>query len=154
MSCSITLTSVTRRSSRALPNEPCWIAPEGVIHLNARIVAASNEPHILSSPELLESACARPKNLWAYDRDADVADLATSLTFGIAKNHPFAQGNKRTAFFAMVGFLGANSFQLNLEDDVACADSIIAVIDGRETEERFATILRHVINRVDPKRWG
>lgn len=106
------------------------------------------------SQELLESACDRPKNLWAYDNDADVADLATSLAFGIAKNHPFTQGNKRTAFYAMIGFLGANSFQFNLEDDVACAEAILAVISGTATEEQFASSLRMVIDRIDPKRWG
>lgn len=125
-----------------------------MIRLNEQAVALTGEPHALISRELLESACARPQHLWTYDQTADVADLATSLTFGIAKNHPFAQGNKRTAFYAMIGFLGANSFQFNLEDDVQCAEAIIAVIRGDLSEDEFAKALRSVIDRIDPKRWG
>jgi death on curing protein len=60
---------------------------------------------------LLDSALARPENLAAY-ADPDVADLAASYAFGIAKNHPFVDGNKRTAFLALGVFLGLNGRRL------------------------------------------
>ena len=102
---------------------------------------------------MLESACDKPRNVWSYENQDDVATLATCLCFGIARNHPFEQGNKRTAFAAMIGFLGANGFRFDLLDDVDCSASILAVLLGAETEESFAETLRHVIEKEDPFAW-
>ena len=61
---------------------------------------------------LLESALARPKNLDAYEPEADIAALAVAYAYGIVRNHPFIDGNKRAAFLACVGFLKLNGFDL------------------------------------------
>jgi death-on-curing protein len=135
-----------------LLNEPFWVSPAGVILLN-REVLNEGERHILRDMGLLESACDKPRNIWTYEGQDDAAVLATSLCFGIARNHPFEQGNKRTAFAAMVGFLAANGFRLNLLDDRACSQSILAVLTGTETEDSFAESLRRVIERDDPFDW-
>ena len=111
----------------------------------------TTEPHVLTNPDLLDSACARPRNHWSYG-ERDVAILATELLFGIARNHPFVQGNKRTAFTAMIGFLGCNGYRFMVDDDEACADHIIAVLEGRATQSSFSNILHEVIEPV--RIWG
>nr|WP_312990595.1 type II toxin-antitoxin system death-on-curing family toxin [Brevundimonas diminuta] len=126
-------------------NEPGWLTPEGLIHINKRMVAATGEPHLLRSAALLESALSRPRNLWHYEGVDDIAVLATSLLFGVAGNHPFAQGNKRTAFTAAIGFLGLNDWAFVLVDDRNCAEHIIAVINGEATEQSFSDHLRECI---------
>jgi death-on-curing protein len=136
-----------------LPNDPLWITPQGVIQLNKRIVIATGEPHGLRDRGGLESACGRPQNAFYYQDDADVASLASCLLFGIAQNHPFIQGNKRTGFYAMTAFLEANSFRFQLVDDTPCAESIINVLTGSETEDDFAEKLRRVIRRTVPQIW-
>jgi death-on-curing protein len=82
-----------------------------------------------------------------------VAKLATLLLFAIAENHAFLQGNKRTAFAAMVGFLGANGFRFDLSDDTACADDILATLQQQSTLEAFEDRLRNVIVPVDTRVW-
>jgi len=130
-----------------LLSEPAWLTPEGVIRLNARLMAKTGEPHGLLSREGLESACAKPHNHWAYG-ESDPAVLACELLFGIARNHPFQQGNKRTAFAAMIGFLRANGYAFTGADGVEWADDMIAVIDGSLSQETFADRLRGALSEA------
>ena len=89
---------------------------------------------------LFESALARPQNLVAYG-DPDAADLAAAYGFGIARNHPFIDGNKRTAFVAVELFLGLNGFDL-IADDSDCVLTMLAVAAGQMDEATFARWLR------------
>ena len=89
---------------------------------------------------LFESALARPQNLVAYG-DPDAADLAACYGFGIARNHPFIDGNKRTAFVAVELFLGLNGFDL-IADDSDCVLTMLAVAAGQMDESTFARWLR------------
>ena len=83
---------------------------------------------------LLESAMARPQNLAAYG-DPDAAALAASYAFGIARNHPFVDGNKRTAAVISETFLILNGFALTANDaDVAVAFLVLAAGDLSEDE--------------------
>lgn len=127
-----------------MPSEPYWVTAAGVISLNARLVGITGEPHRLLNADLLGSACAKPVNHWAYG-ERDVANLATALLFGIARNHPFQQGNKRTAFAAMIGFLRLNGYAFLASDDVGCANHILAVLEGDASVARFAASLGMVI---------
>ncbi len=113
-----------------------------MIRLNQLSVAKTGEPHVLRSPDLLDGACARPKNKWHYDNERDVVVLGTSLLFGIARNHPFLQGNKRTAFLSFVGFLGANGYHFEINDHEPNADYIVAAIQGRMTDDEFVEAIR------------
>ncbi|HEY5072065.1 MAG TPA: type II toxin-antitoxin system death-on-curing family toxin [Caulobacteraceae bacterium] len=128
------------------------MTPDGVIELNREILNPG-EPHQLLDRGLLESACARPKNHWHYNGVDDVEKLATLLLFAIAENHAFLQGNKRTGFAAMVGFLGANGFRFDLSDDAACADDILATLQQQSTPEAFEDRLRRAIVPVDTRSW-
>lgn len=89
---------------------------------------------------LFESALARPQNLVAYG-DPDAADLAAAYGFGIARNHPFIDGNKRTAFVAVELFLDLNGFDL-IADDSECVLTMLAVAAGQMGESTFARWLR------------
>lgn len=95
---------------------------------------------------LLESALARPMNLVAYG-EPDVAELAASYGFGIARNHPFVDGNKRTAFVSVGLFFQLNGYHL-VADDVACILTMLAVAAGELDEAGFAAWLRqHCVKR-------
>jgi death-on-curing protein len=90
---------------------------------------------------LLESAIARPINRAAYETDTDAAALAASYAFDLAKNHPFLDGNKRTAYVAMELFLADNGVVLTASDE----ESLIAMLNlaGGETgEDEFAAWIR------------
>ena len=97
---------------------------------------------------LLESAAGVPKNRWAYGSEEDLLSLAAALLFAVARNHPFEQGNKRTAFLAFDVMLKANGFALDIEDMATVADEIVAVIEHKVDEAAFAERLRpHVVPR-------
>lgn len=89
---------------------------------------------------LLESALARAQNLAAYG-EPDAADLAAAYGFGIARNHPFVDGNKRTAFVAAELFLSLNGYDLRAED-VNCVLTMLALAAGEIDETNFARWIR------------
>jgi death on curing protein len=90
---------------------------------------------------LLESALARPINTAAYNPEADVAALAAAYAFGIAKNHPFIDGNKRTAYVAMELFLMDNGFVLTASDEDALF-AMLRLAAGEMGEEEYAGWIR------------
>jgi death on curing protein len=89
---------------------------------------------------LFESALARPENLAAYGTP-DVADLAAAYGYGIARNHPFIDGNKRTAFVAVELFLELNGKRLDATDP-ECVLTMLAVASGDLDEPAFAAWIR------------
>lgn len=96
---------------------------------------------------LLESALARAENLAAYG-DPDVAALAAAYGFGIIRNHPFVDGNKRAALIATELFLALNGFDL-VVDDAECVVTILALAAGDLDEAEFAGWLRA---HLEPRR--
>ena len=92
-------------------------------------------------PNLLESALARPRQRWAYEPDADLADFAAAYAFGIAKNHPFVDGNKRTAFAAMMLFLALNGRPLHVPEPEAIV-TMLGVASGDLGEAELAAWCR------------
>ena len=89
----------------------------------------------------MESALARPQNAFAYGED-DIVVLAVRLMAGLAQAHAFEQGNKRTAFVAMVQFLNTNGYDLAIEDSLPWAEEIIGLVEHRSTEDDFARAVR------------
>ena len=89
---------------------------------------------------LLESALSRPVNLAAYEKP-DAAALAASYAVGLAKNHPFVDGNKRTAFVALELFLALNGFDLEATD-VDCVLTTLDVAAGKIDEATLAAWIR------------
>jgi death-on-curing protein len=89
---------------------------------------------------LLASALARPLNLAAYETP-DAADLAASYGFGIARNHPFIDGNKRSAFVVLELFLAINGYALKA-DDANCVLTMLALAAGELDEPALAAWIR------------
>jgi len=96
----------------------------------------------------LESALARPRNLVAYGKPS-AFDLAAAYAFGIAKNHPFVDGNKRTAFVASAVFLELNGYELQAsEEDVVL--TFLALAAGEMSEARLAKWFAANAREVSP----
>lgn len=95
---------------------------------------------------LLDSALGKPQQLNNYgEPPPDAAALAASYGYGISRNHPFIDGNKRTGYVAAELFLRLNGWRLNA-DDASCVVTMLAVAAGDITEEAFAAWLRaHVV---------
>ncbi len=90
---------------------------------------------------VLESALARPPQKWHYAGNADIPMLAAAYAFGLVKNHPYHDGNKRIGFLAMVTFLGMNSYELEATDAEVVAE-FVALADGNTSEEALADWIR------------
>lgn len=99
---------------------------------------------------LLSSALAHPRNLLSYGKAPDAAALAAAYAFAIARNHPFADGNKRTAFVVMELFLALNGYALHA-DDAACIATMEAVAAGTLTEAQLVEWLREHLARLPAK---
>ena len=90
----------------------------------------------------LESALARPQQKWHYEDRVDVPALAAAYAFGLARNHPYRDGNKRIGFLAMVTFLGLNGYEFSAADAEVVAE-IVALAAGTVSEEALTTWIRH-----------
>ena len=117
-----------------------WISKRALLLLHDESLAQHGGASGIRDDGLLESAMARPENLLAYG-SPDLAELAASYAYGLAKNHPFVDGNKRAAFLATGLFLALNGQRLV----VAQAEATVMVLDlaaGEITEAAFADWLR------------
>ena len=121
-----------------------WLRINAVVAMHQRQIAEHGGSEGVRDLGLLESALARPENIAAYEPEADIARLTGAYAFGIAKNHPFIDGNKRTALVAMRTFLRLNGFNLNATP----ADkylTIISLAEGSLSEEDLVDWLRERI---------
>ena len=92
-------------------NSPIWVEEAVVIAIHRRQLAEHGGSDGIRDQGLLESALYRPKNQHAYG-DPSIFDLAAAYGFGIAKNHPFVDGNKRTSYVVARTFLKLNGYDL------------------------------------------
>ena len=95
---------------------------------------------------VLESALARPQQKWHYAGSADMADLGAAYAFGLVRNHPYRDGNKRIGFLAMVTFLGMNRQAFDASDAEVVAE-ILALADGKVGEEELADWIRQHVTQ-------
>jgi death on curing protein len=127
-----------------------WIEKPLTLALHDRQIAEHGGSAGVRDETLLQSALARPQQLHSYgDPEPDLADLAASLAFGLAKNHPFVDGNKRTAYVCCELFLALNDAELeaSVEDKYV---TILGLAESRLTEKEFAAWLRshiHITSR-------
>lgn len=123
-----------------------WIDGRVILAVHAEQLAEHGGGDGIRDAGLLDSALARPLNLAAYG-NPDVAGLAAAYGFGIARNHPFVDGNKRTAFVATELFLVLNGHRLAAEDG-ECVSAMLALAAGELDEAAFADWLRtHTVPR-------
>ena len=118
-----------------------WLRVDAVLAMHKRQIAEHGGGDGVRDIGLLESALARAQNILAYEPDADIARLAAAYAFGIVKNHPFDDGNRRTGYVVMETFLIKNGFELRATP----ADKYLTFIrlaEGSLTEDEFAEWLR------------
>lgn len=118
-----------------------WVAENVVLAVHEAQLAEHGGIAGIRDEGLLSSALARPQNLEAYGDHPDAAALAAAYAFGIARNHPFLDGNKRTAFVVMELFLNLNGWMLEA-DDAACISTMLALASGDLSENMLAKWLR------------
>ena len=109
-----------------------WVHEEAVTAIHSRQIADHGGSDGIRDEGLLLSALARPQNLLAYGENVDIAALAASYAFGIAKNHPFLDGNKRTSLVVMRVFLALNDIEFQATQ-----------------EEKFVTIMKLAGSEID-----
>ncbi len=129
-----------------------WIEKQFALAIHDRQLSEHGGSSGVRDEGLLDSALTRPQQLHAYgDPPPDLADLAASLAFGLARNHPFIDGNKRTAAVACETFIVLNGGVLQA-DDLALYPVYLALAEGTLSEPDFATWLRrHITQAPDNK---
>ncbi len=120
---------------------PAWLERLAVELFHAESIADHGGMPGLRDEALLESALARPRNLHAYEGMTDVLTLAACYAVAIARNHPFIDGNKRTAFVAAMVFAQQNGFRV-VADQAEAASAMLAVATGEMRQDEFAAWLR------------
>jgi death-on-curing protein len=128
-------------------NEPIWIEDRVVVAIHRRQLAEHGGLEGIRDEGLLQSALGRPKNLLAYSElSPDIASLAAAYAYGIVKNHPFVDGNKRTGYVVMRTFLKLNG--CDLEASSAEKYKIwIELADSKLSEAELAQWIReHLID--------
>ena len=123
--------------------EPVWLLRSVVEAIHDEQLAEHGGGEGLRDAGLLESALSRPRNLAAYDAP-DMAALAAAYGYGIARNHAFVDGNKRTAFVAVELFLDLNGYVLTA-GDAECVMTMERLADGTLSEQDFAAWIRQRI---------
>jgi death-on-curing protein len=119
-----------------------WLEQALAMAIHDRQVAEHGGSSGLRDASLLQSALARPQQLFAYgDPPPDLAELAASLAFGLARNHPFVDGNKRTAAVCCETFINLNGAALEA-DDLELFGVYLALAEGKLAEREFAVWLR------------
>lgn len=127
--------------------EPRWLTLVQILAIHSDQISAHGGSLGLRDRGLLESALERPRNRSHYDTDADLAALAAAYGFGLAKNHPFVDGNKRVSFQAMYLFLGLNGLRIEAPEEEVVA-LILSLASGQLDEPDLAAWLRqHVTPR-------
>ena len=101
-----------------MSDEPCWLTREAVLAIHAQLLARFGGSAGIRADNMLESALAKPRQLHAYGQP-NVYEMAAADAFGIVKNHPFVDGNKRAGFVAAYTFLGINGFDFTAPEEEA-----------------------------------
>lgn len=128
---------------------PRWVSRQVVLALHKESIAAFGGSDGVRDEGLLDSALARPENLFCYGSPT-LYELAAAYGYGIAKNHPFIDGNKRTAFLASAVFLMDNGLQpMVSEADVV--NTVTALAASRLSEAEFAQWLAQSFKPVKKK---
>jgi death-on-curing protein len=121
-------------------SEPRWLDTTIVLDIHAEQLALFGGGDGVRDLGLLESALARPINKHAYG-ESDLAALAAAYAFGLAKNHPFVDGNKRAAFASIIVFLGLNGIDFDVAPEEATA-MILSLAAGEVSEAGLTRWIR------------
>jgi death-on-curing protein len=117
-------------------DEPFWLTREIVIAIHDEQLAIHGGASGLRDEGMLASALDRPRNKFVYEQ-AELPELAAAYAFGMARNHPFVDGNKRTSLLALYTFLGVNGVDFIVPEAEAAA--VILALAGGEVDEQGLT---------------
>ena len=121
-----------------------WVTTDVALAVHAQQLAEHGGGEGVRDAGSLESAMSRPQNLAQYGAP-DIAALAAAYGFGIARNHPFVDGNKRTAAIVSETFLMLNGYRLTASD-AELVVAFVALAAGELSEDELADWLRHHIS--------
>jgi len=128
------------------PREPRWLNRTVVDAIHADQLRQHGGLAAVRDENVLESALARPRQKWSYGDERDLAVLAAAYGFGLVRNHPYRDGNKRIGFLALATFLGINGYELDATDaDVVT--TMLSLADGKLTETQLAVWIREHMRR-------
>jgi death on curing protein len=129
------------------PAEPRWLSRVAVEAIQTEQLREHGGLPGVRDETALESALARPRQKWHDAGNADVAALAAAYGFGLVRNHPYRDGNRRIGFLSIVTFLGMNDHDLDATDAEVISE-MVALAGGRVSEEELADwIRRHSTKR-------
>ena len=118
-----------------------WIDERDALALHDRLLALHGGAVGLRDDGLLKSALARPQQQFAYAESPDIVDMAAAYTWGIVRNHPFVDGNKRTGFVVGILFLELNGYRFNASEEDA-AQMVLGLARGNLDEAGYIAFLR------------
>lgn len=125
-----------------------WLSPKVIDAVHEIQLAEHGGAIGIRDAGLLESALARPENQFSYaEPKPDLASCAAAYGYGIARNHPFLDGNKRTAYVAMELFLDQNGYELNSTDEQSVI-TMMSVAAGEMSEAAFAEWIRAHLTKL------
>lgn len=121
-------------------SEPFWLTRPMIIAIHDEQLVIHGGASGLRDAGMLDSALDRPRNKWSNE-NADLPELAAAYAFGIARNHPFVDGNKRTSLLALYTFLGVNGIDFIVPEAEAAA-IILSLAAGEVSEESLTRWIR------------
>jgi death-on-curing protein len=127
--------------------EPFWLSRQAIEIIHDEQLVEHGGAGGIRDAGLLESALARPRNLFAYG-EADICALAAAYAAGIVRNHPFVDGNKRTGFLAAYSFLAVNGLELDAPEAEAVVMTL-GLASGEMPEQGFAAWLHDRTRRSE-----
>ena len=127
--------------------EPRWLSRTVVDAIHGDQLREHGGLPGIRDENVLESALARPRQKWAYAEERDLAVPAAAYGFGLVKNHPYRDGNKRIGFLAMATFLGINGRELNATDADVVTE-MLALASGDVSEEQLADGVRDHMTKL------
>jgi death-on-curing protein len=121
-------------------SEPFWLSSQMIVAIHDEQLTTHGGAGGLRDEGVLESVLDTPRNKFTYEQ-AELAELAAAYAFGIARNHPFIDGNKRTELLALYTFLGVNGIDFVVPEAEA-ASIILSLAAGEVSEESLARWIR------------
>lgn len=121
--------------------EPLWIEERDALVLHDRLLALHGGAAGVRDGALLQSALARPQQIFAYAETHDRIAMATAYTAGIIRNHPFIDGNKRTGFVVGILFLELNGYRFTASETDA-VQAVLGLAAGTLDEQGYTAFLR------------
>ena len=129
-------------------DEPIWLTRQVVDLIQLEQLAEHGGRRGIRDENALESAVARPRQRWQYHADATLPELAGSLCYGLIRDHPFVDGNKRAGFLAAYTFLALNGWALDADED-EIVSTIEGVAAGSTSEAALAAWVSAHVHQLD-----